>query len=251
MIKKFIRQVLSEDLFVHLQAADHYLNGEPEIRLLRHLCDKSRISLDIGANIGTYTYFMRRHSRAIYAYEPNPELAQRLERLFPDVTVRNAAASDKSGVLSLRIPVEGGKMQHELASVAQDFESTEDVREFTVKAMPIDDEGLEDVGFIKIDVEQHELPVLEGCMKTIDTCRPAIMSEVTPLLYPSALPDMFRFLTDLDYEGWFKFDRKYLPFADFSAPVHANPEQFGGRFMNSNVIFLPNEFDKAFLLRSS
>jgi FkbM family methyltransferase len=235
---------------MHIQAVDHYLNGEPEIRLLRYLCDKSKISLDIGANIGVYTYFMRHHSRATYAYEPNPELAQRLKVLFRDVTVRHAAVSDAPGELSLRIPVEDGQVRHELASVAQGFEDSAEVAEFTVKAMPIDDEDLKDVGFIKIDVEQHELPVLAGCMKTIDASRPVIMTEVTPLLYPRPLPEMFNFLTRLGYEGWFKFDRKYFPLAEFSGPVHANPEQWGGRFMNNNLIFLPKGFDNAFLLRS-
>ena len=171
--------------------------------------------------------------------------------LFRDVTVRHAAASDMPGELSLRIPVEGGRMQHEFASVVQDFESSQDVVEFTVKAMPIDDEGLKDVGFIKIDVEQHELPVLAGCMKTIEACRPAILTEVTPLLYPRPIPETFEFLTQLGYEGWFKFERKYVSLADFSGPVHANPEQWGGRFMDNNMIFLPKEFDIAFLSRSS
>ena len=247
IIKEFIGRVLPEGLLAHLRAADHYLNGEPELRLLRHLCDKSKISLDIGANIGTYTYFMRRYSRAVYAYEPNPDLAQRLQRLFPGVTVRNAAASDAPGELTLRIPVEGGRVQHELASVSQDFESSQEVAEFTVKAAPIDDEGLSNVGFIKIDAEQHELPVLAGCLKTIRACRPAILTEVTPLLYDRPLPDMFGFLTDLGYEGWFKFDRAYHPFTDFSGPVHANPENWGGRFMNNNIVFLPKEFDNKFL----
>ena len=211
----------------------------------------SKISLDIGANIGTYTYFMRRHSLAVFAYEPNPDLAQRLKRLFGDVTVRHAAASDSRGELSLRIPVEGGRVMHELASVSQTFESVEQVAEFRINAMTIDDEGFKDVGFIKIDVEQHELPVLAGCMKTIAACRPAILIEVTPLLYPRSIPETFEFLTRLGYEGWFRFDRKYVALTDFCEPEHANPAQWGGRFMENNMLFLPREFDISFLSRSS
>ena len=112
-------------------------------------------------------------------------------------------------------------------------------------------EELKNVGFIKIDAEQYELPVLAGCLKTIEACRPAILTEVTPLLYPRPIPETFKFLTQLGYEGWLRFDRKYVSLADFSQPVHANPVQWGGHFMENNMIFLPKEFDTALLSRSS
>ncbi len=245
--KDLLQRVLPESIIIRLQAADHYLNGEPEIRLLPHLCDKAKITLDIGANIGVYTYFARRYSRHVYAYEANPELAARLERLFPDVTVRHAAVSDQSGELVLRIPIEGEQVQHELASVAEEGGASGECVEYRVPAHPVDDQELTNVGFIKIDVERHELPVMQGAMKTITACLPVIMSEVSPLLYPRALPEMFGFLTDLGYTGWFKFEGKYLPLSQFRGETHANPDLYGKRFMNNNVIFLPGGFDDSFL----
>ncbi len=249
MIKDLLRRILPETAVARLQAADHYLNGEPEIRLLPHLCDANRMSLDIGANIGTYTYFMRRHSRRVRAYEPNPELAARLQRLFPGVTVRHAAVSDQPGELVLRIPVEEGRLQHELAGVAHQSDAPGEFVKHTVAAVRIDDEDLTDIGFIKIDVEQHELPVLRGAMETIEACLPAILTEVAPLKYPQAVPETFAFLTDLGYSGWFKFDGRYLPFSQFVGEEHANPAQFGRRFMHNNVVFLPRGRDAAFLAR--
>ncbi len=249
MIKNFVRRTMPEMLLAHLQAADHYLQGEPEIRLLPRLCDRTKVSLDIGANIGTYTYFMRRHSRQVRAYEPNPELATRLQRLFPDVTVRQAAVSDKPGELFLRIPIEDGIVQHELASVTQCFDEPEEIVEYAVPAVQIDNEGLTDVGFMKIDVERHEIPVLKGSMRTIAACAPVIMTEVTPLLYPCPLPEVFEFLTEVGYAGWFKFEGQYLPLSQFVGDTHANPAQFGRQFMDNNVIFLPPGFDDSFLER--
>lgn len=84
----FTKRIIPEKLYARLQVVDHYLAGERELRLLSHLCDRNRVSLDIGANVGTYTYFMRWYSRRVYAYEPNPELAARLHRLYPDVVIR-------------------------------------------------------------------------------------------------------------------------------------------------------------------
>ena len=245
--KDLLLRSLPESIIVRLQAADHYLNGEPEIRLLPHLCDKAKVTLDIGANIGSYTYFARRYSRQVYAYEANPELAARLERLFPDVTVRHAAVSDQPGELVLRIPVKGEHVQHELASVAEQQGASEETVEYRVPAHRVDDEKLTNVGFIKIDVERHELPVMKGAMKTIVACLPVIMSEVSPLLYPGTLPEMFAFLTELGYTGWFKFEGDYYPLSKFRGEIHANPDLYGKRFMNNNVIFLPAGFDDSFL----
>jgi FkbM family methyltransferase len=234
-IKKFI----PEKLYARLQLVDHYLRGERELHLLWALCDRKRVSLDIGANIGTYTYFMRWYSCGVYAYEPNPELSVRLSRLYPDVVIRQAAVSDSPGELRLRIPVQSGRAAHELASVAQSFDWAEQVIEHIVLAVRIDDENCGDVGFIKIDVEQHEIAVINGALETIRKCKPVIMTEVSPLLYPRPLPDMFKMVLDMSYSGWFRFQGKYHSFSVFSESTHANKAQYGNRFMDNNVIFLP------------
>jgi len=240
MIKAVLKKILPEGLLVHLQAANHYFYGEPEIRLIRHICPRGKLALDIGANIGTYTYFLSRYASQVYAYEPNPDLAERLKKLFPRASVRNAAVSNASGRLTLRIPVEDGRIQHELGSVAQPLEDSE-VVVYEVPAITIDSEGLDNVGFIKIDAEQHEREVLHGALETIRNCRPTIMTEATPLLYASSLPETFRFVTDLDYEGWFTFESRHLPFTEFDPHVHANPEKFGISFMNTNIFLLPTD----------
>src|SRR5258706_9449059 len=99
---------------MHLRAIDHYFNGESELRLIHSLCSAGRDAIDAGANIGSYTYFLRRHARKVYAYEPNPELASRLLRLLPDVYVRNVALSDASMELVLHVPIDaGGHAHHE------------------------------------------------------------------------------------------------------------------------------------------
>lgn len=231
---------LPERLLVHVSALNNYMYGEPEVRLMRRVCQVDKIALDIGANIGTYTYFLSRHAAEVHAYEPNPKLAERLIRLYPNVHIRNAAVSDSEGELTLRIPVQNGRPQHELASVAQEFNDNE-VVEHIVIARTIDSEHHKNVGFIKIDVEQHELEVLKGALETIKDSRPIIMTEATPLLYDEDLRTTFRFLTDLDYEGWFTFEGRHYPFSEYLPDVHANREQFGKSFMNTNIFFFPAE----------
>lgn len=240
-LKGLIKRTLPDSAMLRLQATDHWFFGEEELRLLPYLCDRSKVSLDIGANIGTYAYFMRRWSKHLIAYEPNPQLARRLARLLPDVAVRHVAVSDGQRPVTLRIPVRDGREMHELASVAQSFEADQVVEHQTMTVAIDDDDSIDDVGFIKIDVEQHEIAVLKGAMNTIRRCRPAIMTEVTPLLYPASLPETFRFVLDEGYTGWFRIKGKYLPLTAFNASAHANAAHYGtADFMANNVIFLPD-----------
>jgi FkbM family methyltransferase len=242
MIKRLLRTYLPEAITIHLHAADYYINGDAELHILKHVCSKRRAAVDIGANIGIYTYFLRRHAAKVHAYEPNPELALRLRKVFSDVNVRNVACSDVNGRTTLRVPVEEGRVQHELGSVAQNFEDVAEVLSYEVQAVTLDSEGLTDVGFIKIDAEQAERHVLKGSIETIRKWRPNIMVEVSPLLYESALPQAFEFLTAEKYEGWFSFNKRYYPFSLFNPEIHANAATWGKSSMVENVFFLPKEY---------
>jgi FkbM family methyltransferase len=177
----------------------------------------------------------------VIAYEPNPQLAARLNSLFPDVHVRNVALSDHVSQVTLQVPISNGREQHELASISQSFGG--ETRVHVVRAVTLDSEQLTNVGFLKIDVEQHERAVLRGALKTITKWRPAIMTEITPLLYEKRLDTTFSFLTDLGYRGWFGFSKRYLPLEDFDPSVHANPANFGAPkgFMRNNMFFFPQE----------
>ena len=133
--------------------------------------------------------------------------------------------------------------------MAQRFETSTKVERYTVPSIRIDDEYFVDVGFIKIDVEQYEIPVLKGSLDTIKRCRPIVMSEVTPILYPHPLPEMFTFLTSLGYDAWFRFDGRWRSLKEFRPKIHANRKQWGNRFMDNNIIFIPMETDCSFLDR--
>jgi hypothetical protein len=116
-----------------------------------------------------------------------------------------------------------------------------------VDAVTIDDEALEDVGFIKVDVEQHERQVLRGGLATIRRCRPVLLVELYPLRYARSLPEEVGFLTSAGYCPWFKFAGRWFPMSDFRQDEHARRENWGheGRFVGNNVIFLPAEHELA------
>ena len=249
MLRDIAEAVLPESLMVRLSAVDHYVRGEPEIRFVRQLCRGKEVAIDVGANIGTYTFFMSRHARRTIAYEPNPILAARLARLFPDVTVRNLALSNQERTLELRVPVSNGRAAHELGSISQNFADAQGLQRHAVRCVTLDAEETGHVGFLKIDVEQHEREVLEGALQTIERCRPFIMTETTPLLYQSRLDETFRFVLEIGYRGWVTFHDRLLSFDELQPDVHLNPANFGRSFINTNVFFFPSEVDPRILLR--
>ena len=241
-LKSKIAALLPPDIVMHLQAVDHYINGEPEIRLLNGLVDPKRQAVDAGANIGTYSYFLRKYASEVIAYEPNPMLAARLKSVLPMIKVRQFALSDKLGELMFSVPIdEWGRPQHELGSVSQNFSGQ--VTQIPVQCVTIDSESLSDVGFLKIDVEQHEREVLRGGLSTIDRCRPVILIEIYPLKYEHLLAQEFKFILQMNYCAWFSFAGHWISLEFYRPKIHAAPENFGkrGKFIGNNIVFFPNE----------
>jgi FkbM family methyltransferase len=235
-IKRTLRRHVSPSLLIHAVALNNYYFGAREIRYIKRLCHPDLISIDVGANLGVYTYFMKRYSRDVHAYEPNPLLAEALRKTFPkNVEVHELALSNGSGMANLSIPTYGGVEMHGLASVAQSFREdteAEAVRVISVALGRLDEQGHQRVGFVKIDVEQHEQEVLEGAAELIREQRPNLLVEVTPLLYRDPLPDVFASILQLGYSGYFLFEGSLTSLSDYNVDLHnasanfGNPERF-------------------------
>jgi len=79
---------------------------EPEIHLLNLFADGGAV-VDVGASFGMWTYYARKHAKAVIAIEPLPALATALRRGFrrsPGVQVHQAALSDRAGMARITMP---------------------------------------------------------------------------------------------------------------------------------------------------
>lgn len=238
-VKSLLQRVLPVSSVIRLRALDYGRKCAAERRLLALLCDRSKVSIDIGANVGTLTYYLARHSSHVYAYEPNPELAAKLRRGFgSNVTVVEAALSDAPGAAVLKLPSYHGIEAHALASIAQDFSDADGVREFRVPVRRLDDEALTNVGFVKIDVEQNEEKVLRGGMKLFAAQRPSMLLEVTPRLYTKSLAEFLRDFLQLGYRVYFLYEGRLKPLAEHRLEVHNNTANLGiaSKFVTNVVL---------------
>lgn len=178
--------------------------GDPYIRLIRELADPKRLAIDVGAHLGDYTFFMRRHSAGCVAFECNPRLTAHLRRLYGDtIDLRAEAVSDHAGSAVLRIPTEertglGRATIDPENPLAKDFASFNEVE---VKTVRLDDAVARPVGLIKIDVEGHEMAVLRGARSILERDKPNLIVELEDRHAPGCVVAAFEFLGPLGYTG--------------------------------------------------
>ncbi|MDA9981352.1 FkbM family methyltransferase [Gammaproteobacteria bacterium] len=219
---------------------------EPEIALLPMLCDPKKASLDIGANIGVFTWHLLKHSRSILAFEPNPRLCNLLLRTFgSSIDIHQIALSNLRGSSKLSFPGNSHALGS-LHTVQGHLPGGEDdhLTNFTVKTRPLDDLGMPPIGFIKIDVEGHELNVLKGAQQTILRNRPMLLIEIEERHSPEALKSAEEMLAGWGYAGRFLLDNTLLPLSNFDPARHQNSNNIDhngqrlGPYIN-NFIFSP------------
>jgi len=154
---------------------------EPENARVPHLmpADRREVALDVGANNGVTTQIMASVFKLVHAFEPNPRLAAELAICAPkNVSVHPYAVSSQSGSADLSIPISKGVLLSGWGSLSGNlFKDFERLQMFKVETRTIDSFQFERVDFIKIDVEGHEMSVLEGAMETIRRCRPWLVIE--------------------------------------------------------------------------
>ncbi|MET7822739.1 FkbM family methyltransferase [Micromonospora zamorensis] len=188
-----------------------YPRVEPELAHLAEFMPKGGTALDVGAWYGPWTRRMRRLADHVVAFEPNEELARSIARAFPEVRVIRAVASDHEGSAELFLPESGPAV----GTSSLEYGAG---RSVIVPRVTIDGLGLDDVRFLKIDVEGHELPTLRGAAATIHRDGPVLLVEVEERVQPVA--PIIDLLTGWGYRGYVLPEREWLPLADFDIRGH-------------------------------
>jgi FkbM family methyltransferase len=145
--------------------------SEVEMKLLPYLCKKDKTSIDIGAAGGVFIANMLDVSKNVIGFEPIPADAAILKSMIKstnsNAVIECVALSDKSGEATLRmIANDFGRSTIEDSNILDDDTGSEKIG-IKVPIKKLDDFNFNNVGFIKIDVEGHELSVLHGARETI------------------------------------------------------------------------------------
>jgi FkbM family methyltransferase len=197
---------------------DNYWD-EIELDLLDLLVDPNKCAIDVGANSGKYTIALLNLCKHVYAVEANPELARLLSRGLGKerLTILNCAASDDDdGHAILNIPTNAsGYASEGLASLDRTFIGR--TKRHIVPKMRLDELSDKDIGFIKMDIEGHELSALRGASKLLEKQRPTVLIECE---VASEGRTTFEFLIDRGYEGFFVYSDKIYPLSRLEPFMH-------------------------------
>ncbi len=153
---------------------------EPEMALLPGLIGsvRGRTAVDIGANLGIYTYALARQGVSVHAFEPQPACCAVIAAWAGprrDIAIHNVGLADEVGELTLRTPLISQKAVPTRASFLND---EHDCISSSVKVITLDSANLTDVAFIKIDVEGFEMSVLRGATSLLATYTPVLLVEI-------------------------------------------------------------------------
>jgi FkbM family methyltransferase len=205
-LKNAVRTILPSGYLLRRAVRQCLKKGEPELRLLPCLCSRLEIAIDVGANLGIYSYLFSQYSDRVIAVEPHPVLATQLRRLLPaSVSVLNFAASDEEGVSDFYIPTLDGSEIHSRSSLVSTANPGMISRKILVEKRRLDRLPIDggSVAVVKIDVEGHELGALQGLSGIIARSRPTIIVESEARHHADAPFSIFDFLHSFGYLGYF------------------------------------------------
>lgn len=147
-----------------------------EVSKIKQFLDISKeldnpVFFDIGSNYGGYSYItLFNPNLKVEAFEPNPMVADAFMEILkrnsiPNVNVNSFGLSDIDRTCSLHI---GNPNNIGAASIKTNTDGD-------CVFKPLDSLGIQKMDIVKIDVEGHELEVLEGAIETIKRCKPIFL----------------------------------------------------------------------------
>ena len=141
------------------------------IDFLLQLINNETIVVDIGANIGAMTLPFASKAKKVYVMEPHPTLYNMLcgniaLNDLKNVIAYNVGISNKAGYMSYQDLPENNNGSHSL--IAENHNGSNRI---------IVSDQVPACHLLKIDVEGHELNVLQGATNMIQIARPTIFIE--------------------------------------------------------------------------
>ena len=237
--------------FIYRGLKARYRDQRLELMAMTQALKSNDIAIDVGATKGSYLWALSKAvpKGKVVAFEPQSLLSTYLVQAccsagLNNVLIESIGVSNRDQILTLAIP--GGLATSPGASFEAAVRDREECKTLEVQTVTLDHyfarmEGR--IGAIKIDVEGHELAVLEGARELFMAHRPVVVCESERRhMSTGCVADVFAFFRGLGYRGWFIRAGVLLDISEFSPDVHQ--AEIGDRFWDSpsycnNFIFRP------------
>ena len=254
--KNFLKQAFPS-IWLQWHFAQRPKTAERELSFLDKIVPAGAVTVDVGANRGLYTRELAKLSKHVLAFEPSQEMATLLRRTSAaNVTIHEIALSDRNGDAELFIPQSEDGLVHGLASLEPQINVPgKRILSAQVPMARLDSVVEQNVAFVKIDVEGHELNVLNGATGLIERCQPVFLVEAEDRHREDATLSVFEFFADKGYRGYFLKDDVAHPVEQFEAgemqdesALMSDGGRKSGRYYVNNFFFFPQHLDGVAIL---
>jgi len=242
-MKTYIKNLIPLNMLVPLKYWYSFFRGynEPEMRLLKYLIGKESHVIDIGGNMGIYSYYMSKFCSKIEIFEPIPSCFKALNSWShkkEGINVHNIGLSNRSGTAELLIPVDQNGVEHDSSASLENHDFT-NARSESISLHTLDSYVFQNINFIKIDVEGHEFGVLNGSQETINSSKPAMLIEIEQRHNSESIFKIFNFIKALGYNIYFLDDGRLLDLSHFDISIHQEEiKQLSGKKYINNFLCL-------------
>jgi FkbM family methyltransferase len=178
-------------------------NGFSEKNLIEwstQLCSPDKVFLDIGAHTGTYTISLANRCSCVYSFEPQKMTYYALCGSVALSNLKNVTclqiglgSEDQIGINKLKIISDDGG-----GSSLHITDASKILKEEEIEIRTLDSFNINNIGFIKMDVEDNELFVLKGANETLKNSNyPKILFECNDIFKSQ---ELFNYITNLNYK---------------------------------------------------
>lgn len=250
IIKRLVQKLLGYERYGILKTlfkVKFQLGNENEISILNYIIRKDDYCIDIGVNLGEYSYYLSKivgKEGKVFSFEPFSRNVKVMNRFLKitnrsNVIIINKALSDFIGSCKFVIPFKDGVFRDDLGKIATELQLLECKHEnLVVENIEVDcidnilgNKNLneEKITFVKCDVEGDEYKVFKGAKYLLEKIRPIILVEIW-----------------LDRKKWSSMMELFLSF-DYTQKYFVNGKLVSLSFDDIvkykllNSFFIPNE----------
>jgi len=222
---------------------DKFFHQRRILAILKKTINEIDVFLDIGAHKGTYTDLVINNfkTKKILMFEPQEDIFNYLKKKYKNknnIFVINKALSDKSNILDFNFN------KHDLTSSLSKLDLKNNYLRLKAKLFSTTSEGMiikrkkiqtetlfsvlndrniQDVDFLKIDTEGHELQVLQGMKDKIKKVRCMLVEFHNDEIYVSYNPEeLHKFLVSNNFQLVKRFK---FPFTTWEDRFYMNLKQ--------------------------
>jgi len=229
---------------------------EREQIFLKHIVQYGDYCIDIGANEGEYSFYLAQltgRDGKVFSFEPTKKAYKRLQEHYShlrpqNVYIYNYAIGEKNGFCQMAIPSEKDEIG---VLISNDFRAhfsikNEDdcsVEEVTVKTLDsfVKEQKIQNLNFIKCDVEGSELQVFKGGHDSLIRFMPIVLCEIEERnlnYFGEKMQDIFLYFKSIDCLSFYLNNDRLIELKNSHSLNNYEIEK--GGYVN-NFFFIPKK----------